>query len=61
VIRNITSAATIATDDIALAYDFETNTATYTFPGLPGGVLPDGNYTATLLADQVIDSADKFA
>src|SRR5207249_7584368 len=27
-------------------YDSGTNTVHYTFSGLPGGVLPDGNYTA---------------
>ena len=33
------------------------NAATFTFPGLPGGFLPNGNYRATLLATAVTDSA----
>jgi hypothetical protein len=35
---------------IAVAYDAATNTVTFTFPGLPGGILPAGRYRATLLA-----------
>lgn len=32
-----------------IAYDFSTNTATFSFPGLSNGVLPDGNYRVRLL------------
>ena len=38
------------TANIALSYDFATNTATFTFPGYTDGVLPNGRYTATLAA-----------
>jgi len=34
---------------IAVTYDGGTNTASFTFPGYPGGRLPAGNYTARIL------------
>jgi hypothetical protein len=33
---------------MALSYDAGTNTATFTFPGYPGGFLPAGDYTAKI-------------
>ncbi|MBC7783621.1 MAG: hypothetical protein H7144_07255, partial [Burkholderiales bacterium] len=39
------------------SYDVLTNTATFAFPGLPGGVLPSGGYSATLRAADVTDAA----
>ncbi len=33
-----------------LAYDASTNTATFTFPGLPGGKLPAGDYRASIFS-----------
>jgi ELWxxDGT repeat protein len=39
----------------AVSFDPATLTATFTFPGYPGGRLPDGNYRATLLAGGVTD------
>jgi hypothetical protein len=35
---------------IAVTFDAASNTATFTFPGLPGGVLPAGRYRVTLVA-----------
>jgi subtilisin-like proprotein convertase family protein len=47
---NTTTNQTVPTGNIAVSYNAGTNTATYTFPGYTNGILPDGNYTATLLA-----------
>jgi hypothetical protein len=38
-------------------YDLGSDFATITFPGLPNGLLPDGNYRATLSASGVTDRA----
>jgi hypothetical protein len=46
----------IPTGSIALSYNAGTNTASFSFPGLPGGVLPDGNYRISLPAGSVTDS-----
>src|SRR4029079_15395395 len=48
-LQNLTTGQTVGTGAIALAYDNATNAATFTFPGLPGGVLSDGRYRATLV------------
>ncbi|MBA3480197.1 MAG: hypothetical protein H0T51_00145, partial [Pirellulales bacterium] len=40
----------IAFELMALNYDVGTNIASFTFPGYPDGVLPPGNYTATIAA-----------
>jgi len=45
---NLTTDTTIASSNMVFNYDPATNTATWTFPGLSGGSLPDGNYKATL-------------
>ena len=47
---NTTTNQTVPTASIAVSYNAGTNTATFTFPGYANGILPDGNYTATLLA-----------
>jgi hypothetical protein len=47
---NTTTSTTVPTANIAVSYNAGTNTATFTFPGYPNGVLPNGQYTATLLA-----------
>jgi hypothetical protein len=56
VLENLTSSTTIPAGQLSLSYDIGTNTATYTYTG-PGagisGVLPDGNYRATLLASGI--------
>ncbi len=51
-LENLTTSQTIPTAAIAASFDAGTNTAIFTFPGLTdvAGVLPDGNYRATLLA-----------
>lgn len=40
-----------------LSYDGSTLTATWTFPLLPGGTLPDGNYEVFLMGSLVFDAA----
>jgi glucose/arabinose dehydrogenase len=47
-ITNTTTNTTVPTANIAMSYDYATNTATFTFPGYTNGILPDGRYTATL-------------
>jgi len=42
---------------MALTTDSATYVATWTFPGLSGGRLPEGNYLATLDAAGVHDAA----
>jgi probable HAF family extracellular repeat protein len=59
-IENLTTQQTIPSSDFALAYDASTNTATFTYTGNAGGitgVLPDGNYRATLLAAGITNPA----
>jgi hypothetical protein len=45
---NLTSGQTVPADRMKVTYDPASRTAVFTFPGYPGGVLPDGNYEATL-------------
>jgi glucose/arabinose dehydrogenase len=47
---------TIPSGSIALQYRAQGQQASFRFPGLPGGVLPDGNYRATLSAAGVTDA-----
>ena len=56
-IRNITTGEDVAATNMALAVDPDTLTATWTFPGLTGGKLAEGNYVATLNAGDVQDTA----
>jgi len=43
-------------DAMHLAYDAGTDAATITFPGLPGGLVPDARLRATISAAGVISS-----
>ena len=54
-LQNVTNATTILPGSIASAY--VPNTATFTFPGLLRGILPDGNYHADLSAAGITDLA----
>lgn len=54
---NNTTGQTVPAASIAMSYNSATNTATYTFPGFAGGVLPSGNYTASLSTSGVTDLA----
>ena len=57
VVRNVLTDESIAVADMAVAYDATHDKATWTFPGLPGGSLPDGNWEVSLLAAGVADAA----
>ena len=48
VIGDLGTGEQIPYENIALAYNHATNTATFTFPGYAHGILPDANYTAQL-------------
>jgi hypothetical protein len=53
VLENLTTGQTIPSSQLTLSYDGGTNTATFSYTGNGSGitgVLPDGNYRATLLA-----------
>jgi uncharacterized delta-60 repeat protein len=54
---NVTTGETVPVAAVSLAYADPTRTATFTFPGYIGGVLPDGNYALTLAAGSVADAA----
>ena len=56
VVQNKFTGAFIASSSMAVAYDLVTNTATWTFPGLSGGSLPDGDWVATLLGTRISDA-----
>ena len=50
--RNVVTGAALE-----LKYDRDTNTATFTFPFMQNGVLPDGNWSATLSGSGIFDPA----
>ena len=53
VLENLTTMQTIPSSELSLTYDSTTNTATFSYSGNASGIaglLPDGNYRATLLA-----------
>jgi parallel beta-helix repeat protein len=60
VVTNVTTGQVVPSTSFTLTYDTTTNTATFTFTGAGtlAGVLPDGRYTATLLASGVTDAAN---
>ena len=47
-LTNITAAERVPSAYMSLAYDAGTNTASFTFPGYPGGILPVGDYSAII-------------
>lgn len=57
IVTNTTSGQTIGGGAMMLIYDPATFTAVITFPGLPGGILPDGDYRLTIAAAGVSDLA----
>jgi hypothetical protein len=52
---NTATGSTVPTAKMSLAWNAATRTATFTFPGYANGILPDGNYVATLHAAGVTD------
>jgi hypothetical protein len=60
VLENLTTSTTIPSGNLAISYDSATNTATISYTGNASGiagVLPDGNYRATLLAAGIAGTA----
>jgi hypothetical protein len=56
-LRHLGTNTLVPADKVQVAYDPQSRTATFTFPGYPNGVLPDGDYEATILASRVADAA----
>ena len=56
-ITNLTTGTVVPPASIAVSYNLATNTATFTVPGVPGGILADGNYRARLIATGVTDAS----
>jgi hypothetical protein len=56
-VENVETGAAVDASLIAVTYDRATHTATFTFPGYPGGRVPDGNYRAVLTAGSIADEA----
>jgi hypothetical protein len=59
ILQNMTTGVTVPAADLALSYNPATRTATFTAPKYPMGVLPDGNWRATLKSAGI--SADGWA
>ena len=57
VVHNLATGADIPASAMSLGYNLATRTATWSFPGLTGGTLPDGDYIATLGTADVADSS----
>ncbi|WP_428940153.1 hypothetical protein [Fontivita pretiosa] len=55
---NLTTGEQIDPAKVALSWDAATFTASFSFPGLPGGVLPDGRYRARLPAASIADPGE---
>src|SRR5688500_874119 len=56
-LHNLTTDTPVAAADFVRTYDAAARTVTFTFPGLAGGVLPNGNYRALLPAGAASDAA----
>ncbi len=56
VVQNLTTMQTIPSSDFLISYDTLTNVATFSYTGTTAGIagmLPDGNYSATLVASGI--------
>lgn len=56
-LQNQTSGQSIPASSISSSYAAATNTGSYTFPVYQNGILPDGNYRATLQSGGVYDNS----
>jgi hypothetical protein len=54
---NLTTGQPVSNSNFALTYDPSSHVGFFTFPGFANGVLPDGNYRATLPAGSVTDAS----
>jgi hypothetical protein len=57
ILEHQTTDTTVPSASIAVAYDDQNDTAVFTFHGFLNGILPDGEYKATLGTDSVSDVA----
>jgi hypothetical protein len=57
---NGTTGAMVPATNLRASFDYLTNTATFSFPGYPSGLLPNGNYRATIVRASVTDAAGNF-
>lgn len=56
VLINLTTGQAVPSSAAQVSYDLATQVATFSFPGLYRGALPDGNYVATLAAGSMTDA-----
>jgi ELWxxDGT repeat protein len=56
-VRNLTTDALVPASYVRPTFHGSTSSVVYTFPGYPGGILPDGNYRASLPAGSLGDAA----
>jgi beta-galactosidase len=56
-LTNQTTGQTIDPANVAVSYNSTTNTATFTFPGFAGGLLPVGTYKMSVAASSITSSA----
>lgn len=56
-LTNLTTGLSVSASAMQVTFDAATNTAQFTFPGYPRGILPNGNYRATVSAGSLADPA----
>jgi hypothetical protein len=56
-LENLSTGLAVPTASLALSYDALSHIATYRFPGFAHGILPDGDYRATIRGADVADAA----
>lgn len=59
-VRNVDTQLVVDASDIQVALNTPGDRATFTFPGLVGGSLADGNHTATLVAAGIQDASGRL-
>jgi hypothetical protein len=57
-LQNLTTSTTVPSASISLQYNADAGSATFRFPGFSNGVLPDGNYRATLSGSGIADNSN---
>jgi hypothetical protein len=56
-LQNLTTGTTVPSAVVSATFNALSNEIVFQFPGYPAGILPDGNYHATLAAGSVADGA----
>ena len=57
-ITDLQTRQTVPTQFLALTYNAATRQLSATFPGFPGGILPDGNYQVNIRSSAVVGSCE---